>query len=122
MGKTSSSKPNRRVVNSMLMAASASPLLPRQESHAQTATPAVRPFRVDIPQARIDRILARVREADRPVDPDALVVRAAMPKRVHHPAERRDVDGPAIEADDATDATHGSGPPAVPPGSSPPRS
>ena len=71
MGKTSSSKPNRRVVNSMLMAAASSPLLQRQEVHADTAAFAIKPFRVDIPQARIDHILARVREAEWPDRLDA---------------------------------------------------
>jgi len=71
MDKMSSSKPNRRVVNSMLIAAASSPLLPRREVHAETAAFAVKPFRVDIPQARIDHILARVREAEWPDRLDA---------------------------------------------------
>ena len=66
MDKPSNSKPSRRDVNSMLLAAASSPLLPRQEVHADTAAFAVRPFRVDVPQARIDHILARVREAEWP--------------------------------------------------------
>jgi hypothetical protein len=48
-------QPSRRAVNAML--AAAAPLI---AGSAAQAAPA--PFRVDIPQARIDRILARVRD------------------------------------------------------------
>src|SRR5436853_3735471 len=68
MDRTPSSTPSRRVVNSMLLAAASSPLLP--EVRADTAD-LVKPFRVDIPQARIDHIRARVREAEWPDRLDA---------------------------------------------------
>jgi epoxide hydrolase len=56
-------QPSRRKLNAMLLAAVSGPLLAPGRSQAQV-TP--RPFRVDIPQATIDRILNRVREAQWP--------------------------------------------------------
>jgi microsomal epoxide hydrolase len=55
----------------MLLAAVASPLVPSRDLFAQVAGPAPAPFRVDIPQATIDRILKRVREAQWPDRLDA---------------------------------------------------
>jgi epoxide hydrolase len=54
----------------MLFAAASFRLLSQGELHAQ-ASSAPRPFRVDIPQAKIDRILARVRDAEWPDRLDA---------------------------------------------------
>jgi epoxide hydrolase len=53
---------SRRTLLTTLLAATASPLLPN-DLNAQSGP---RPFRVDIPQATIDRILGRVREAQFP--------------------------------------------------------
>src|SRR5262245_37338000 len=63
--------PSRRVVNGMLMAAASSPLLGQSNAFAQTAASPLRPFRVDIPQAKIERILNRVRDAEWPDRLDA---------------------------------------------------
>jgi len=60
--------PSRRTLNGMLIAAASSSLLP-SNVFAQGSAP--RPFRVDIPQAKIDRILTRVREAEWPDRLDA---------------------------------------------------
>jgi pimeloyl-ACP methyl ester carboxylesterase len=54
---------SRRGLLATLLAATSSPLLPNGQLNAQSAP---RPFRVDIPQATIDRILNRVREAQFP--------------------------------------------------------
>jgi pimeloyl-ACP methyl ester carboxylesterase len=60
----------RRTLNAMLLAAASFPLLSQGQLYAQaSSTP--RPFRVDIPQAKIDRILARVRDAEWPDRLDA---------------------------------------------------
>ena len=56
----------RRTLNAMLVAAASSPLLARSSLAAREERSAPRPFRVDIPQAKIDRILAAVREAEWP--------------------------------------------------------
>jgi pimeloyl-ACP methyl ester carboxylesterase len=64
-------KPSRRTLNAMLLAAATSPLLLQGEALAQGAGAAPRPFRVDIPQATIDRILNRVRDAQWPDRLDA---------------------------------------------------
>jgi hypothetical protein len=61
----------RRTLNAMLLAAASSPLLSQCQLYAQAAGSAPRSFRVDIPQAKIDRILARVREAECPDRLDA---------------------------------------------------
>jgi len=55
----------------MFVAALGSPLLPQPTLFAQSAASAPSPFRVNIPQATIDRILARVREAEWPDRLDA---------------------------------------------------
>ncbi len=54
---------SRRTLLATLLAATASPLLPGGPLNAQSAP---RPFRIDIPQATLDRILNRVREAQFP--------------------------------------------------------
>ena len=59
-------RPSRRTMNAMLLAALARPAL-----FAQSAVSKPRPFRVNIPQATIDRILTRVREAEWPDRLDA---------------------------------------------------
>src|SRR6516225_7800018 len=61
--------PFRRALNGMLIAAASSSLLPDSNAFAQGSAP--RPFRVDIPQPKIDRILTRVREAEWPDRLDA---------------------------------------------------
>ena len=61
----------RRTLNAMLLAAAGSPLLQQSQIHAQASSSAPRPFRVDIPQAKIDHILARVRDAEWPDRLDA---------------------------------------------------
>ena len=61
--------PSRRALNGMLIAAASSSLLPDSNAFAQGSAP--RPFRVDIPQPKIDRILTRVREAEWPDRLDA---------------------------------------------------
>jgi microsomal epoxide hydrolase len=71
MHNPSNHEPNRRTVNSMLLAAASSPLLARDGLHAAETPSAPGPFRVEIPQAKIDRILARVREAEWPDRLDA---------------------------------------------------
>src|SRR5215813_3241304 len=54
----------------LLLAAVSAPFLPRGTVLAQDSV-APRPFRVDVPQATIDRILARAREARWPARLDA---------------------------------------------------
>jgi pimeloyl-ACP methyl ester carboxylesterase len=71
MSNTSGPRPSRRTLDAMLLAAAASPLVPSRDLFAQVAGPAPAPFRVDIPQATIDRILKRVREAQWPDRLDA---------------------------------------------------
>jgi len=61
--------PSRRALNGMLIAAASSSLLQDSNAFAQGSAP--RPFRVDIPQPKIDRILTRVREAEWPDRLDA---------------------------------------------------
>src|SRR6201981_3800433 len=63
--------PSRRALNGMIVAAASAPLLPQSNVLAQSANSAPRPFRVDIPQAKIDRILNRVRDAEWPDRLDA---------------------------------------------------
>jgi epoxide hydrolase len=63
--------PSRRAINSMFLAGLGSPLLPQAALFAQSGGTAPRPFKVNIPQATIDRILTRVREADWPDRLDA---------------------------------------------------
>jgi hypothetical protein len=65
-------RPSRRTLNAMLLAAASTQLLLQYRLNAQgVPTSAPRPFRVDIPQATIDRILNRVRDAEWPDRLDA---------------------------------------------------
>jgi epoxide hydrolase len=66
MSNTSGPRPSRRALLATIVAAAGSPLLAQRDLYAQVAGPAPRPFRVDIPQATIDRIFNRVREAQWP--------------------------------------------------------
>jgi hypothetical protein len=65
------SRPSRRTLNATLLAAAASSIIGKNNVLAQGASPAPKPFRVDIPQGTIDRILSRVREAQWPDRLDA---------------------------------------------------
>jgi hypothetical protein len=56
-------RPSRRTMNAMFLAALGSPLLPQPALFAQSAASKPRPFRVNIPQPTIDRILTGVRES-----------------------------------------------------------
>jgi epoxide hydrolase len=58
------SRPSRRTLNAMLLAAASSTMVGPRNVLAEGASPT--PFRIDIPQATIDRILGRVREAQWP--------------------------------------------------------
>jgi microsomal epoxide hydrolase len=58
-------------LNGLLLAAAGSPLLPETKAFAQTAGSEPRPFRVEIPQVTIDRIVTRVRQAEWPDRLDA---------------------------------------------------
>src|ERR1700693_1068486 len=63
---------SRPTLHAILLGAATVPLLPWDRPNAQgTSTSAPRPFRVDIPQATIDRILNRVRDAEWPDRLDA---------------------------------------------------
>jgi microsomal epoxide hydrolase len=62
-------QPSRRALNTMLLATVASSFVGQGNAMAEGAGPV--PFRVDIPQATIDRILHRVREAQWPDRLDA---------------------------------------------------
>jgi epoxide hydrolase len=62
-------RPSRRTLNSMLLAAAASSIVGPGGALAESAGPV--PFRVDVPQATIDRIISRVREAQWPDRLDA---------------------------------------------------
>ncbi len=66
MSNTSGPRPSRRALLTTIAAAASAPLLAQRDLYAQVAGPAPRPFRVDIPQVTIDRILNRVREAQWP--------------------------------------------------------
>jgi microsomal epoxide hydrolase len=57
-------QPSRRTLNAMLLATAASSIAGEGAALAEGGAPV--PFRVDIPQATIDRILSRVREAQWP--------------------------------------------------------
>ncbi len=61
----------RRTVNAMLVATAGAIVLPQRQLFAEAAAAAPRPFRVDIPQAKIDRIISRVRDAEWPDRLDA---------------------------------------------------
>jgi pimeloyl-ACP methyl ester carboxylesterase len=62
---------SRRMALAKLLAAASYPLLPRWDLFAQSAGSALRPFQVNIPQAKIDHIIKRVREAKWPDRLDA---------------------------------------------------
>jgi pimeloyl-ACP methyl ester carboxylesterase len=62
-------QPSRRTLNSMLLAAAASSIVGPGGALAESAKPT--PFRVDVPQATIDRILTRVRDSQWPDRLDA---------------------------------------------------
>jgi pimeloyl-ACP methyl ester carboxylesterase len=62
---------SRRTAGSMILGTIGSLLLPRQDLLAQSGGPRLRPFRVNIPQAKIDHIIKRVREAQWPDRLDA---------------------------------------------------
>jgi pimeloyl-ACP methyl ester carboxylesterase len=64
-------RPSRRILNAMLLAGLGPSLLRPSNLFAQGAASAPRPFRVDIPQAKIDRILSRVRDTEWPDRLDA---------------------------------------------------
>jgi epoxide hydrolase len=55
----------------LLLAAASAPFLPRGAALAQDSSAAPRPFRIDVPQEMIDRIMTRVREARWPQRLDA---------------------------------------------------
>ena len=57
---------SRRALLEILVAAGVLPLLAETRADAQVPGAAPRPFRVDVPQATIDRILNRVRETRLP--------------------------------------------------------
>jgi pimeloyl-ACP methyl ester carboxylesterase len=67
----SNTRTTRRTLNTMLLAAASSSLFAQRHIYAEEADAAPRPFSVDIPQATIDRILNRVREAQWPDRLDA---------------------------------------------------
>lgn len=54
---------SRRTAGSMILGAIGSLLLPQRRVFAESSASRLRPFRVNIPQARIDHIIKRVREA-----------------------------------------------------------
>jgi pimeloyl-ACP methyl ester carboxylesterase len=62
---------SRRTAGSMIHGTIGSLLLPRQDLLAQSGAPRLRPFRVNIPQARVEHIIKRVREAQWPDRLDA---------------------------------------------------
>jgi epoxide hydrolase len=64
----SSPRPSRRTLNAMLLAAIGAPFLTPKHLKAEEAP---RPFRIDIPQVTIDRIVNRVRDAQWPDRIDA---------------------------------------------------
>ena len=62
---------SRRTAGSMILGTIGSLLLPRQDLLAQSGAPRLRPFRVNIPQAKVEHIIKRVREAQWPDRLDA---------------------------------------------------
>jgi pimeloyl-ACP methyl ester carboxylesterase len=57
---------SRRMAGSMILGTIGSLLLPQHSVFAESSASQLKPFRVDIPQAKIDRIIQRVREAEWP--------------------------------------------------------
>ena len=57
---------SRRTAGSMILGTIGSLLLPQYSAFAESGASRLKPFRVDIPQAKIDRIIQRVREAEWP--------------------------------------------------------
>ena len=62
---------SRRTVGAMILGTIGSLLLPQHTLFAESSAPRVKPFRVNIPQAKIDYIIKRVREAGWPQRLDA---------------------------------------------------
>jgi pimeloyl-ACP methyl ester carboxylesterase len=62
---------SRRTAGSMILGTIGSLLLPQNNLLAQSGAPRLKPFRVNIPRAKIDHIIKRVREADWPDRLDA---------------------------------------------------
>jgi hypothetical protein len=62
---------SRRTFNALLLSAAGTPLLAPKPPDAQAVSSAPRPFRVEIPQGKIDRILSQVRDAEWPGRLDA---------------------------------------------------
>jgi hypothetical protein len=62
---------SRRAAGSMILGTIGSLLLPQHALFAESSNPRLKPFRVNIPPARIDHILKRVREAQWPERLDA---------------------------------------------------
>lgn len=57
---------SRRTAGSMILGTIGSLLLPQHALFAESSNPRLKPFRVNIPQAKIDHIIKRVREAQWP--------------------------------------------------------
>jgi pimeloyl-ACP methyl ester carboxylesterase len=57
---------SRRTAGSMMLGVIGSLLLPQHNVFADAGSPRLKPFRVSIPQAKIDHIIKRVREAEWP--------------------------------------------------------
>jgi pimeloyl-ACP methyl ester carboxylesterase len=62
---------SRRTAGSMILGTIGSLLLPQHDVFAKSNSPQLRPFRVNIPQAKIDHIIKRVRAAEWPERLDA---------------------------------------------------
>ena len=62
---------SRRTLNAMLISAASIPLLNQKSLNAQAVASPPRPFRVEIPQAKIDLIFSQVRDAEWPDRLDA---------------------------------------------------
>jgi hypothetical protein len=62
---------SRRTVGSMIFGTIGSLLLPQHSVFAESSASRLKPFRVDVPQAKIDEIRKRVRDARWPARLDA---------------------------------------------------
>jgi pimeloyl-ACP methyl ester carboxylesterase len=62
---------SRRTAGSMILGTIGSLLLPQHDLFADSSSPRLKPFRVNIPQAKIDHIIKRVRETEWPDRLDA---------------------------------------------------